>query len=243
MKEALRRYGLWLALALGLHLGLLLFLHFRIVLEAAAGPESESSPIEVAVVESAPPAEAAPPEKPPEPTPPEPVPPPPTPVPPPPPPPEPTPQPMPEPAPPKPEPTPPPARAVAPRPPKAPTHPHTAVPAKPGPPATSADHGPPTAARGSGGTGHTEVRIRSNPKPDYPEEAKRAHQEGVAIVSIEINSAGEPENVKLAKSSGFPLLDQAAVAGVRRWRFYPAVMGGLPISVHKEVPVRFRIAN
>jgi protein TonB len=56
---------------------------------------------------------------------------------------------------------------------------------------------------------------------------------------MEINSNGAPENVTVAKSSGFPLLDQAAVEGVRRWRFSPALMAGLPISVHKEVPVRF----
>jgi len=234
VKEALRRYGLWLLLALALHAAAFLALGRRILLEAAAGPESDSAPMEVGIVESAPPAaEVAPPEKPPEPTPPEPVPPPPTPVPPPPP-----PEPMPEPAPP-----PPPAPAVVHPAPRPPAHPHTSAPAKPGPAAASANPGPPTAARGSGGTGRTDVRIRSNPKPDYPEEAKRAHQEGVAIISIEVNGEGIPENVTLARSSGFPLLDQAAIAGVRRWRFYPAVMAGLPISVHKEVPVRFRIAN
>jgi len=238
VKEAFRRYGLWLTLALAFHAALLLVFHLRIVLEAAAGPESDSAPIDVAVVESAPATEEA---APPDPTPPEPVTPP-TPVPPPPPPPEPTPEPVPEPAPPKPEPMPRPAPPVAHQP-KPPTHSHAAVPAKSGSAAASANPGPPTAAHGSGGTGRTEVRIRSNPKPDYPEEAKRAHEEGVAIVSIEINGEGIPESVTLSKSSGFPILDQAALAGVRRWRFYPAVVGGLPISVHKEVPVRFRIAS
>ena len=76
-------------------------------------------------------------------------------------------------------------------------------------------------AGGTAGGGMQGVRVRSNPRPEYPARAKREHQEGVSLVSVEISPEGYPVNVTIERSSGFPLLDDAAVRGVRRWRFEP----------------------
>lgn len=81
------------------------------------------------------------------------------------------------------------------------------------------------------------VRVRSNPRPEYPAQARRERQEGVVFVAVEIDSDGKPVDVALERTSGFPLLDAAALRGVRRWRFEPASSG----TSHAEVPIRFSL--
>jgi protein TonB len=83
----------------------------------------------------------------------------------------------------------------------------------------------------------------SNPRPDYPEEAQRQHQEGVVLLNVEVGADGRASEVTVRQSSGFPLLDEAALEAVRRWRFEPARSGGLPVSSEAHVPVRFILSR
>jgi protein TonB len=83
----------------------------------------------------------------------------------------------------------------------------------------------------------------SNPRPEYPEEARRQHQEGLVILSVEVGADGQPDNVTMSRGSGFPLLDQAAIEVVRLWRFEPARAGGIPVSSQVDVPVRFTLSR
>jgi len=83
----------------------------------------------------------------------------------------------------------------------------------------------------------------SNPKPDYPPDARRQRQEGVVLVNVEVGADGRAGDVSVGRSSGFPLLDDAAVRAVRRWLFEPARAGGVPVASRVEVPVRFSLAR
>jgi protein TonB len=94
----------------------------------------------------------------------------------------------------------------------------------------------------SSSAGYSSASYLSNPRPDYPEVARRQHQEGLVILSVEVDSDGRPSEVSVAHGSGFPLLDQAAVQAVRSWRFEPARAGGIPVSSRVDVPVRFRLS-
>jgi protein TonB len=78
-----------------------------------------------------------------------------------------------------------------------------------------------------------------NPKPDYPPEADRMAQRGVVLLEVEVNAEGRVTGISIKRSSGFPLLDDAAVRGIRRWTFEPARVSGLPIASRAEVPVKF----
>jgi protein TonB len=100
------------------------------------------------------------------------------------------------------------------------------------------------ASRGAA-TSHPDSHARylSNPKPDYPAAARRRHQEGVVLVSVEVGTDGRPSDVALGRSSGFPLLDQAAVQAVRRWIFAPAQEAGFPVASRVDVPVRFSLSR
>ncbi|HEX9180830.1 MAG TPA: energy transducer TonB [Burkholderiales bacterium] len=81
----------------------------------------------------------------------------------------------------------------------------------------------------------------SNPPPDYPAVARRRGLEGVVLLSVLVNEAGLPKEVKLARSSGTPILDDAALEAVKGWRFVPARQGEQAVSAWVEVPIRFRL--
>ncbi len=60
------------------------------------------------------------------------------------------------------------------------------------------------------------------PDPDYPSMALRNHYQGTVMVEIMVDETGAITSVKPFKSSGFTVLDEAAVQVVqRRWRFPP----------------------
>ncbi|HTQ07590.1 MAG TPA: TonB family protein [Polyangiaceae bacterium] len=86
-------------------------------------------------------------------------------------------------------------------------------------------------------------RYRSNPAPDYPGPSRRRGEEGVVRLSVSVSAAGLPDSVSLAQSSGYPLLDRAAIAAVRQWTFEPARVGGVPVASQVVVPVRFSLSD
>ncbi|HUO56994.1 MAG TPA: energy transducer TonB [bacterium] len=82
-----------------------------------------------------------------------------------------------------------------------------------------------------------------NPPPPYPEEARRAKQEGLVLLRVSVDSKGDVFQVRLLKSSGFPSLDEAALGAVPKWRFKPARMGGIAVSTEVDVPISFQLED
>lgn len=80
-----------------------------------------------------------------------------------------------------------------------------------------------------------------NPPPAYPSLSKRQGHQGRVIFRILVNAAGAPDQVLLYASSGHDLLDNAAMAAVRRWRFVPARQGDQPLAAWVLVPVNFTL--
>ena len=60
-----------------------------------------------------------------------------------------------------------------------------------------------------------------NPKPAYPNRARRAGWEGFVEAELTVTSDGVVQDVRLLKSSGKDLLDTAALDALRMWRFAP----------------------
>lgn len=98
-----------------------------------------------------------------------------------------------------------------------------------------------TAAPARSGPARAAASYLHNPLPEYPSVARRYGQEGLVTLEVLVSERGQPLEVKLAKSSGFSTLDQAAVDGVKRWTFTPAKEGDTPVVSRVEVPVRFRL--
>lgn len=80
-----------------------------------------------------------------------------------------------------------------------------------------------------------------NPKPIYPMAARRAGYEGKVIVRALIQTDGSAERVEVKKSSGYELLDRAALEAVRKWRFIPAKRGSEPIVEWVDIPWIFKL--
>ncbi len=88
-----------------------------------------------------------------------------------------------------------------------------------------------------------EPRYRENPEPAYPSQAKRRHQEGMVLLLVSVNETGTAEKVAIKQSSGFSLLDEAAMQAVRRWKFEPGKLNEKEVSSEVEVPVKFKLSN
>jgi protein TonB len=78
-------------------------------------------------------------------------------------------------------------------------------------------------------------------EPDYPAQARRQHQAGSVILALYINELGSLDKVAIVKSSGFALLDAAAVEAMKESRFRPAYEGNTPTPSRAEVTVTFQI--
>jgi protein TonB len=79
-------------------------------------------------------------------------------------------------------------------------------------------------------------RFRNRP-PAYPAEAEMRGQHGAVVVVIHVSENGVAASVDVVESSGVAVLDQAAVAAVRKWRFHPAMQAGRTIPF--DMPFRF----
>lgn len=88
----------------------------------------------------------------------------------------------------------------------------------------------------------TNPRFRNPPRPAaYPKRSRELGQQGEALVHARLDPDGDPEEVLIWKSSGFALLDNAALAAVRRWQFEPARRNGRATVAWVEIPVRFQL--
>ena len=67
----------------------------------------------------------------------------------------------------------------------------------------------------------------------------RRGQQGTVILHALVDDRGNPVELRVVDSSGFEVLDEAALASVRRWEFEPAVRGGRQVAAWVRVPVAF----
>jgi TonB family protein len=79
----------------------------------------------------------------------------------------------------------------------------------------------------------------SHPTPEYPLEARRRHFAGAGVFELSISEdTGEVSSVKVVTSTGYPVLDRAAVKTLKLWKFRPhsVIRVKLPItfSLHKS---------
>ena len=78
-------------------------------------------------------------------------------------------------------------------------------------------------------------------EPDYPEEAKLGDIEGVAILKILIDREGKVAIVKVLNDGGFYKFGQEASRTVKKWRFKPAKIMGMPVAVWCIQSIRFEL--
>jgi protein TonB len=80
-----------------------------------------------------------------------------------------------------------------------------------------------------------------NPKPLYPEFARRRGYEGRVRIEVEVLASGRVGRIWVKESSGYEILDRSALETIRDWRFIPARFGGIPVKSTVIIPVKFQL--
>ena len=70
--------------------------------------------------------------------------------------------------------------------------------------------------------------------------SSRLGEYGTVVLRVTVGVNGVATQVQLAKSSGYPRLDNAALQGARRLKFKPAIRNGVPVEFSYDFPVRYQ---
>jgi protein TonB len=78
-------------------------------------------------------------------------------------------------------------------------------------------------------------------EPAYPPLARAARVQGIVILEAHVDTHGRVANVQVLR--GNPLLDEAALAAVRQWRYRPLLLNGEPTEFILTVTISFHLAT
>lgn len=110
---------------------------------------------------------------------------------------------------------------------------------------TSTDSSPAAAPIVGGGSqkGISAPLILAKVDPVYPSAARQAGLEGTVILRIQILANGRPGDIAVARSTGYAVLDEAAITAVGKWRFVPAKdrTSGRAVACTTILPVSFHL--
>ena len=84
-----------------------------------------------------------------------------------------------------------------------------------------------------------QARLSSHPQPHYPKEAEDAGVEGQVQMNVLVGKDGSVKDIELIR--GAPMLSDAAVNAVWKWRYKPTTLNGQPVEVETEVDVNFNL--
>lgn len=82
-----------------------------------------------------------------------------------------------------------------------------------------------------------------NPKPPYPPLSRKLNEQGRVLLRVNVAADGSATDVHLHISSGYPRLDDSALATVRRWKFLPARLGQEAVAAWVLVPIAFTLKD
>ncbi len=83
----------------------------------------------------------------------------------------------------------------------------------------------------------------ANPHPQYPRLARRRGWQGTTVLTVEVSTTGRADTVTVERSSGYRVLDRAAVDTVRHWQFRPGRVGEATVAMLVRVPIIFQLAD
>ncbi|MBT4922507.1 MAG: energy transducer TonB [Rickettsiales bacterium] len=90
---------------------------------------------------------------------------------------------------------------------------------------------------------HYSLGSENNPLPKYPSIALKKQYEGDVTLCVDITESGATKNVSVCKTSGYKVLDLAAINTVKKWHFSAAIESGQAVNSYLEIPISFKIAK
>lgn len=85
------------------------------------------------------------------------------------------------------------------------------------------------------------VLASSCDKPEYPAASRRANESGSVLLNFLVDVDGKVIDSKVERSSGYRLLDEAALAGLALCRFKPATLDGRPARAWARIQYVWRL--
>jgi protein TonB len=82
---------------------------------------------------------------------------------------------------------------------------------------------------------------KHNISPPYPLLARKRGYQGTVLLEVLVSIDGKAASIRLSRSSGYSILDRAAIKGVRDWLFYPAKRGDEVFEMWVTIPIRFTL--
>ena len=75
--------------------------------------------------------------------------------------------------------------------------------------------------------------------PKYPKEAKEKHIQGDVMLLATIDTKGKIAAIKVLQ--GEPILADAALTAVKKWKYRPYILNGNPVTVDTTLKIRFHL--
>jgi protein TonB len=82
---------------------------------------------------------------------------------------------------------------------------------------------------------------QDNPKPVYPPLARKRGWQGTVLLEVLVSTDGDAVSCVVQHSSGYEVLDRAALRAVWRWKFSPGRVHGVAQAMPVTVPVTFNL--
>jgi len=79
--------------------------------------------------------------------------------------------------------------------------------------------------------------------PRYPHDSRRKREQGTVELLVIVGTDGRVEAISIARSSGSPRLDDAALKAVRGWRWQPVRRDGQAVKVRGIVEIPFVLTS
>jgi protein TonB len=76
-------------------------------------------------------------------------------------------------------------------------------------------------------------------QPQYPQKAREQGIQGDVLLQATIGTKGKLTNLRIVQ--GDPILVQAAVDAVKKWRYRPYILNGEPVDVETTIKIQFHL--
>ncbi|HEU5468452.1 MAG TPA: energy transducer TonB, partial [Steroidobacteraceae bacterium] len=84
-----------------------------------------------------------------------------------------------------------------------------------------------------------EPKLKRNVKPEFPAEAFDKGVSGLVTVAYTVDVEGKTQDVRVESSEPPGVFDKAATNAVKRWRYEPATVDGVPTEAQLRISIRF----
>ncbi len=77
--------------------------------------------------------------------------------------------------------------------------------------------------------------------PEFPDKALSQHVNGAVTVEYTVGTNGDTRDVRVVESTPPGMFDKAATNAVKRWRYDPVAVNGVPVEVPVRTSIRFEL--